>query len=67
MTNEQVLDALRPLIGTCYVVSVKACITELTGRNRVVGVGEISTKELDPNRINIVGDDNGRITGFHFG
>ena len=38
MTNDEIIQLLGYLIGTRYVPSVKAYISELTGRNRVVGV-----------------------------
>lgn len=47
MNNEQVSQLISHLIGTRYVPSVKAYISELTGRTRVVGVNEVSTKEFD--------------------
>ena len=53
MNNEQVLQALAHLIGTPYEPSVKATISEITGRARVVGPNEMTTKEYDTNRIHI--------------
>ena len=67
MTNDEIIQLLGYLIGTRYVPSVKAYISELTGRNRVVGVNEASTRELDLNRIHLVGDDNDCIASFVFG
>ncbi|SOB51344.1 hypothetical protein [Pseudomonas lundensis] len=67
MNNEQVSQLIRHLIGTRYVPSVKAYISELTGRTRVVGVNEVSTKEFDTDRINIKADDNNCIVSFQFG
>lgn len=66
MNNEEVLQLIKHLIGTRYVPSVKAYITELTGRDRVVGVNEASTKEIDPNRIHIRGDEKLCIVDFQF-
>ncbi|KQB53478.1 hypothetical protein AQS70_10150 [Pseudomonas endophytica] len=67
MNNDEVKKAISHLIGTPYVPSVKAYISELTGRTRVVGVNEVSTKEMDPNRIHLIGDDNNCIASFQFG
>ncbi|HDS1678767.1 TPA: hypothetical protein QEM39_000232 [Pseudomonas putida] len=66
MNNEQVLQALAHLIGTAYEPSVKATISEITGRVRVVGPNEISTKEYDVERIHIKTDANSLIQGFSF-
>lgn len=67
MNNKQVSQLISHLIGTRYVPSVKAYISELTGRARVVGVNEVSTKEFDTDRINIKADDNNCIVSFQFG
>jgi hypothetical protein len=66
MTNIDVLQQLKHLIGSRYVPSVKAYISELTGHTRVVGIGEISTTEVDSSRIRIRGDEAGVIQGFDF-
>lgn len=66
MTNDEVTHALQHLIGTQYVESLKAQIAEATGRQRVVGPDDISTKEFDPTRIHICADGSGAITGFAF-
>ena len=66
MSNEVVLQQLQHLIGTRYVPTVKAYISELTGRDRVVGPGEVTTREFDVNRVNIEADGAGIITAFHF-
>ncbi|MFJ4442924.1 hypothetical protein ACIPZ8_12625 [Pseudomonas sp. NPDC089422] len=66
MNNEEVLQALAHLIGTPYEPSVKSTITGITGRARVVGPNEISTKEYDINRIHIRTDANQLIQGFSF-
>ncbi|MFD2645831.1 I78 family peptidase inhibitor [Pseudomonas japonica] len=67
MTNEEVQVALAKLIGCEYTQAVKAQITELTGRARVVGPNDVSTLEMDESRIHVVAGGNGMITGFHFG
>ena len=67
MNNEQALQALAHLIGTPYEPSVKATISEITGRARVVGPNEMTTKEYDINRIHINADANSLIQGFTFG
>lgn len=67
MNNEEILKLLGNLIGSRYVPSVKAYISELTGRTRVVGVDDISTKEWDEKRIHLIGDANKCIASFHFG
>jgi hypothetical protein len=67
MTNEEVLSATKHLIGTRYTAAVKTYITELTGRSRVTGPGEITTKEYDLTRVAVVTDDAGMITAIQFG
>ena len=67
MNNEEIIKLLGYLIGTRYVPTVKAYISELTGRTRVVGVNEISTKEWDERRIHLIGDANNCIVPIHFG
>ncbi len=66
MSNEVVLQQLQHLIGTRYVPTVKTYISELTGRARVTGPNEPTTREFDSNRINIAADDEAIITGFSF-
>ncbi|WP_110969766.1 I78 family peptidase inhibitor [Pseudomonas huaxiensis] len=66
MTNEEVLVALADLIGTPYTPEVKARIIECTARRRVVGPDEVSTKEFDDSRINVMAGGDGLISGFHF-
>lgn len=66
MNNEQVLQALAHLVGTPYEPSVKATISEITGRTRVVGPKEMSTREYDVERIHIDADANSLIQGFSF-
>lgn len=67
LSDDEVLTCIGRLVGTRYVPSVKAYISELTGRTRVVGIGEMSTREIDPSRVNITGNEAGLISGFHFG
>jgi hypothetical protein len=67
MTNEQALQALQHLIGQPYTTSVKATVSQLTGRDRVVGAGEVATKEMDAARIHIVANASGNIEAFRFG
>lgn len=66
MNNDEIIQLLGYLIGSRYVPSVKAYISELTGRTRIVGVNEPSTREFDSNRIHLIGDDNGCIVSFRF-
>jgi len=66
MTNEEVLQAIAHLIGTPYEPSVKDTITAITGRDRVVGPGEASTREYDSNSIHIITDANRLIESFSF-
>jgi len=67
MTNEEVLQQLQHLIGQPYVAAVKAYVSELTARPRVVGANEVSTKEMDQTRIHIVTNASGTIEAFSFG
>lgn len=67
MTNEEALQALQHLIGQPYNTSVKATVSQLTGRNRVVGANEVATKEMDPARIHIIVSASGTIEAFRFG
>ncbi|WP_263261920.1 I78 family peptidase inhibitor [Pseudomonas sp. RIT-PI-S] len=66
MTNEQIIETLQPFVGTPYAPGVKAAIGDLTGRSRVVGPREFTTREFDPQRIHILVDASGTITGFTF-
>ncbi|CAM3615646.1 hypothetical protein D3C76_1141740 [compost metagenome] len=66
MTNEEALQQIDHLVGTRYVPSVKAYVSELTGRDRVVGINDRSTREYDPERIQIEGDADGKIKSFAF-
>ncbi|MBX8521208.1 hypothetical protein K5D33_04675 [Pseudomonas cichorii] len=67
MTNEQITQALQYLIGTRYLPSLKAYISELTDRARVLGPGDFSTREFDLNRVQINTDQAGLISSFTFG
>lgn len=67
MTNEEVLVALASLIGTPYTETVKGQIATSTGRTRVAGPTDITTKEFDESRIHVVTDGNDVIEGFRFG
>lgn len=66
MTNDQVTTTLQHLIGSRYVPTVKAYISELTERARVVGPNDVATFDYDEQRIHIVANDNGLIEGFRF-
>lgn len=67
MTNEQITQALQHLIGSHYVPAVKAYVSELTGRARVLGPGDVSTREFDLNRVQVNADQTGLISSFTFG
>ena len=66
MTNQEILSTLQYLVGTRYVRTVKAYISEITGRPLVVGPNEIVTKDFNPERVHIQADNAGVITGFGF-
>jgi len=66
MTNEEITQALKGLIGTTYAPSIKAHIIEVTGRAQVVGPNEIVTRNYDPERVHIQVNAQGAITGFAF-
>lgn len=66
MTNEEVLVQIADLIGTPYDDDTKRRIIECTARTRVVGPGEVSTREYDAQRINVIAGGNGLIEGFRF-
>nr|WP_314479683.1 hypothetical protein [uncultured Pseudomonas sp.] len=66
MTNEEVLKALAHLVGTAYEPAIKQTICTLTGRSRVVGPNEMTTREYDAERIHIQVDANALINGFQF-
>lgn len=67
MTNEEVVVALKKLIGCTYTEATKVEIAKLTGRARIVGPAEPCTMEFDDLRIHVVAGGNGVITGFRFG
>jgi hypothetical protein len=67
MTNEQITNALQYLVGSRYVPGVKAYISEMTGRARVLGPFDISDKMFDLNRVQVNTDDAGLISSFTFG
>lgn len=66
MTNEEITQALHYLIGSRYVPTVKAYISELTGRTRIVGPLDASDRMFDRNRIKIAADEKGMISAFSF-
>ena len=67
MTNEEIIQQLQYLIGSRYVPTVKAYISELTARERVMSSKEMATREFDINRITVDIDGAGRIASFSFG
>ncbi|MNM25972.1 hypothetical protein D3C76_753780 [compost metagenome] len=66
MTNEEVLQTLAHLVGTRYVPELKGTICALTGRTRVVGPNEMSTRDYDAARIQIKADADLMIQSFAF-
>ena len=66
MHNDEVLACIGRLVGTLYVPSVKAYISEVTGRGRVVGPTDMSTMEIDHTRVQIAVNDAGLIDRFYF-
>ena len=66
MTNEEVLETLTPLLGMHYFVSIKDYVGDLTGRARILGPGDLATREFDSNRVNIRIDKAGYIAEFTF-
>ncbi|AJA13676.1 hypothetical protein DZA28_27520 [Pseudomonas alloputida] len=66
MTNEEVLQTLAHLVGTRYVPELKGTICALTGRTRVVGPNEMSTRDYDAERIQIKADADLMIQSFAF-
>lgn len=67
MTNEEIMLQLRYLIGSRYVPAVKAYISELAARDRVVSSKDFVTREFDINRITVDIDGAGLIASFSFG
>jgi hypothetical protein len=73
MTNEEVLNATKHLIGTRYVHAVKGYIGELVSRTVEGSLGIDSSPPFHPNHpdtsvpsIWVVVDDLGIIHGFRF-
>ncbi|SHN23046.1 hypothetical protein SAMN05216593_115106 [Pseudomonas asturiensis] len=66
MTNDEITLALHYLIGSRYVPTVKAYISELTGRTRIVGPLDRSDRMFDRNRVKIAVDKAGLISAFRF-
>ena len=67
MTNEEITQQLHYLIGSRYVPTVKAYISELTARDRVVSSKDFVSREFDIDRITADIDGAGRIASFSFG
>ncbi|WP_440801557.1 I78 family peptidase inhibitor [Pseudomonas syringae] len=67
MTNEVIAQALQYLVGSRYMPTVKAYISEITGLQKVIGPGDITTKDLNPNRLHVNVDKAGLVSGFSFG
>ncbi|MCR8717262.1 I78 family peptidase inhibitor [Pseudomonas syringae USA007] len=67
MTNEVIAQALQYLVGTRYVPTVKAYISEVTGLQKVIGPGDIATRDLNPMRLHVNVDNAGLVSGFSFG
>ncbi|WP_339433785.1 MULTISPECIES: hypothetical protein [unclassified Pseudomonas] len=65
MTNDEVLQQIRHLIGSRYVPSVETYISELTGRENIRS-GLVGTTDLHPERLNIQQDSAGNIESFSF-
>lgn len=67
MTNDETLVALHKLVGTAYGADTKARITELTGRASVTGPDDMTTCEINEDRIQVIVGSNGAIESFKFG
>ncbi|WP_129973034.1 MULTISPECIES: I78 family peptidase inhibitor [unclassified Pseudomonas] len=67
MTNEQVQQRIRHLVGSRYVASVKRYITELTERMQVFGPRDLVSREWNRERIVIGVNEAGNIESFNFG
>ncbi|MBC8999182.1 hypothetical protein IAI51_21890 [Pseudomonas sp. N40(2020)] len=65
MTNEEALQQIRHLIGTRYVPSVEAYISELTGFKNI-RTGLTRTTDMRTDRLNIDEDPAGNIQAFSF-
>ncbi|MGO3983649.1 hypothetical protein ABI582_04615 [Pseudomonas sp. SAS7] len=66
MTDEQILQLMKSIIGTRFSAAVKVNIEDLTQRP-VIGPGDLSTRELNPNRITLRTNAQGVIEGCSFG
>ncbi|SHN23051.1 hypothetical protein SAMN05216593_115107 [Pseudomonas asturiensis] len=66
MTNQEITLTLQYLIGSRYVPAVKPYISELTSRRAVVWQGDVTTAEINPERVRIETDPAGLICGFSF-
>ncbi|WP_338745624.1 hypothetical protein V3D52_27355 [Pseudomonas putida] len=66
LTDEQVLKAIQSIIGTFFTPAVKVNIEAITHRP-VIGPGDLSTRELNPNRITLRTNAQGVIEGCSFG
>jgi hypothetical protein len=66
MTDAQTLQAVKDFIGTTYSPAVKEKIKTITHRP-VIGPGDFSTREFNPNRINLHTNAKGMIEGCRFG
>lgn len=67
MDNNEIAQTLQFLIGSRYVPAVRGYISELTGRPRVHGPRDITTREYDLNRVTVQCDADEAITGVTFG
>ena len=65
MTNQEALQQIRHLIGTRYVRSVVAYISELTGITDICVM--TCPTDIRPDRLNITPDPAGNIHSFSFG
>ncbi|KPB70150.1 hypothetical protein ACKUFS_23060 [Pseudomonas cannabina] len=66
MTNEEIDETLQYLIGSRYVPSVKAYISEITGLEMVVSNREPVPLNFDPMRLHVIVDGAGLVSGFSF-
>ncbi|QCI15251.1 hypothetical protein E6B08_29545 [Pseudomonas putida] len=63
MTTD-ILAPARHVVASCYVETVKPYILELTGLTTAAGPNDITTKDIRSDRVMIIVDDNGIITGL---
>ena len=61
------IERINHLIGAEYAPTLKGYICEMTHIGRIVGPNEVTTREIDPDRLNVSVDEAGKITGFHLG